>query len=44
MFPIIFQSSTGLGKLRCDVPSGTIQRRFHPHNYKDPFIFTKVGL
>ncbi len=26
MFPMIFQSSMSLRKLRCDVPSGTTQR------------------
>jgi len=26
MFPMIFQSLMGLGKSRCDIPSGTTQR------------------
>jgi hypothetical protein len=26
MFPMIFQSSMGLGKSRCDVPNNAIQR------------------
>jgi hypothetical protein len=25
MFPVIFQSSIGIGKSRCDIPSGTTQ-------------------
>jgi hypothetical protein len=31
MFPIIFQSSMGLGKSRCDVPSGPLKDAFAHH-------------
>jgi hypothetical protein len=33
VFSIIFQSSMGLGKSRCDFPSGTTQRCFHPKKH-----------
>jgi hypothetical protein len=33
VFSMIFQSSMSLRKSRCDFPSGTTQRCFHPKKY-----------
>jgi hypothetical protein len=41
VFPMIFQSSMGIGKSRCDVPNGTTQRWACPWVYQGS-TFSKV--
>jgi len=35
VFPMILKSLIGLGKSRCDIPSGTTQRCFHPIRFEN---------
>ncbi len=43
---MIFKSLIGLGKSRCDIPSGTTQRCFHPMRFENKqkiFVFNGWG-